>query len=99
MNLLSRIADWFCAQRRHDRMDESGQREATNTLIREHTEKQGKLDEQVSEELKALSEYDRRALDLIHRRAQIRNRYRDHAPDAHDSADARNGGHAAGGAA
>jgi hypothetical protein len=98
MKLLEWFTDWFCARRRMERVDDSRQIEETQAVIREAEVHRDELDRKISDELRALSAYEQNSLDLIRRRAEIRNRFRDRNPHHHGDPDVRNGGHAAGGA-
>jgi hypothetical protein len=94
MKLLDRMLNWFCARRRDD------QTQVIHDSIQRQNIRLAEMNRQSTEDANAITDYQRRVLDLTARRAAIRNRY---DPDADNprggGIDRRNGGHAAGGAA
>lgn len=91
MKLLTRVLDWFCARRRDD------QAEVIKASIKRQNLSLAEMNRQGTEDADAITDYQRRVLDLTARRAAIY--YRDDAPSHHGDPDAGHGGHAHGGAA
>jgi plasmid stabilization system protein ParE len=91
MKLLDRMLNWFCARRRDD------QTEIIKASIKRQNLSLAEMNRQGTEDADAITDYQRRVLDLTARRAAIY--YRDDAPSHHGDPDARHGGHAPGGAA